>query len=147
MARLVGAPTPIIIPISVIKTFWTNSKFNLPEHVINCVFGFNWLFFKVFPISLSRALCLPTSSLTLISFPSLSNKPLACIPPVLLNSDWFSLNKLGAWIITSLEIWGSVEFVLSFFIISKASREDFPQTPQEELVKKSLLIFEILIFS
>ena len=47
---------------------------------------------------------------------------------------------------TSLEIRGSVEFVLSFFIISNASREDFPQTPQEELVKKSLLIFEILIF-
>ena len=35
---------------------------------------------------------------------------------------------------------------LFFFIISRASSEDFPHTPQDELVKKSLFIFEIFIF-
>ena len=43
-------------------------------------------------------------------------------------------------------ILGSDEFVLFFLIISRASREDFPHTPHEELVKKSLFIFAIFIF-
>jgi len=42
---------------------------------------------------------------------------------------------------------GSEAFVLVVLIISRASNEDFPQTPQEELVKKSLLIFDIFTFS
>ena len=37
--------------------------------------------------------------------------------------------------------------VLSFFTISSASKDDLPHTPQDELVKKSLFIFEILMFS
>ena len=36
--------------------------------------------------------------------------------------------------------------VFSFLIISNASRDDFPQTPHDELVIKSLFIFEIFIF-
>ena len=52
----------------------------------------------------------------------------------------------GDWMIISLLIFGSEELVLFFLIISKASREDFPHTPQEELVKKSLFIFEIFTF-
>ena len=43
-------------------------------------------------------------------------------------------------------ILGSDGFVLFFLIISRASSEDFPHTPQDELVKKSLFIFEIFIF-
>ena len=126
MARLVGAPTPIIIPISVIKTFWTNSKLSLPEHVINWDFGSSLPFFKVQPISLSKALCLPTSSLKSISSPLELKRPLAWIPPVLLNSDWASRNVSGDWIIISFEIFGSEAWVLFFFIISSASNEDFP---------------------
>ena len=42
---------------------------------------------------------------------------------------------------TSFEILGSLAFVLFCFIISSASSEDFPHTPQEELVKKSLSAF------
>ena len=38
-------------------------------------------------------------------------------------------------------------WVLFFFTISSASNEDFPHTPQEELLKKSLFIFAILTFS
>ena len=48
--------------------------------------------------------------------------------------------------ITSLEILGSLGSVLSFLIISKASKDDLPQTPQDELVKKSLFILEIFTF-
>ena len=47
---------------------------------------------------------------------------------------------------TSFEICGSTEFVLSFLIISRASNDDLPHTPQDEFVKKSLLILEILTF-
>ena len=43
MARLVGAPTPAITPIFAINPFCTNSKFNLPEHAMNCFCGFNRL--------------------------------------------------------------------------------------------------------
>ena len=41
---------------------------------------------------------------------------------------------------------GSLLKVFSFLIISKASSDDFPQTPHDEFVKKSLLILEIFIF-
>ena len=77
MARLVGAPTPIIIPIFVIKTFWTSSKFKRPEQVINCSLGLRSLFFKILPTNLSKALCLPTSSLIATNLPLLANNPLA----------------------------------------------------------------------
>ena len=43
-------------------------------------------------------------------------------------------------------ILGSSGLVLSFLITSKASKDDLPQTPQDELVKNSLLIFEIFTF-
>ena len=46
-------------------------------------------------MSLSRALCLPTSSLVAITFPSLSIKELACIPPVLENSDCSFVKSSG----------------------------------------------------
>ena len=41
---------------------------------------------------------------------------------------------------------GSSLGVLSCLITSKASNEDLPQTPQDELVKKSLFIFVISTF-
>ena len=81
-----------------------------------------------------------------ISSPLLANKPLACIPPVLLNSDWFFCKIFGDRIIISFVILGSEGLVLFFFIISSASKDDLPQTPQDELVRKSLLILEILTF-
>jgi hypothetical protein len=37
--------------------------------------------------------------------------------------------------------------ILSFLIISKESRDVFPHTPQDEFVKKFLLILSISIFS
>ena len=52
----------------------------------------------------------------------------------------------GDLTITSFLILGSNGFALFFLIISRASREDFPHTPHEELVKKSLFIFAIFIF-
>ena len=52
----------------------------------------------------------------------------------------------GDLTITSFLILGSNGFVFFFLIISRASSEDFPHTPQDELVKKSLFIFEIFIF-
>ena len=87
IARLVGAPTPIINPILVIKTFWTNSKFRRPEHVINWSSGFRKPFNNESPINLSKALCLPTSSFNDSKSPLDEKSPLAWIPPVLANSD------------------------------------------------------------
>ena len=81
-----------------------------------------------------------------MSSPALLNKPLGCIPPVLLNSDWFFCKIFGDWIIISFVIFGSEGLVLFFFIISNASKDDLPQTPQDELVRKSFLIFDILTF-
>ena len=46
----------------------------------------------------------------------------------------------------SFVIFGSDELVLFFLIISNASKDDLPQTPQDELIRKSLLILEILTF-
>jgi hypothetical protein len=48
----------------------------------------------------------------------------------------------GDSIMTSFEICGSTELVLSFLIISRASNDDLPHTPQDEFVKKSLLILK-----
>ena len=72
IARLVGAPTPTITPILDINPFWISSKFNLPEQAINCERLLSNFFFCTWPINLSRALCLPTSSLMAITFPVLS---------------------------------------------------------------------------
>ena len=91
-------------------------------------------------------MCLPTSSLKVISLPSDENNPLAWIPPVFANSDWFSLKVDGDLIIISFDNLGFNFGVFSFFVTSKASREDLPHTPHDELVKKSLFIFEIFIF-
>ena len=99
IARLVGAPTPIISPILDIKLFWTNSKFNLPEHAINCFFASIRLFFWVYPISLSNALCRPTSSLVAITFPEPSIKELAWIPPVFANSVCSFIKSSGDFLI------------------------------------------------
>ena len=76
-----------------------------------------------------------------MSLPFDENNPLAWIPPVFANSDWFFLRIDGELIIVSFDNFGFDLGVLSFFIISKASREDFPHTPQDEFVKNSLLIF------
>ena len=114
--------------------------------MINWSFGLRWLLFSESPIILSNALCLPTSSLKDIKFPFDENNPLAWIPPVFANSDWFFLSIDGELIIISLDNFGFNLGVLSFLIISKASSEDFPHTPQDEFVKKSLLIFEIFTF-
>ena len=51
-----------------------------------------------------------------MSSPLLLNKPLACIPPVLLNSDWFSCKIFGDRIIISFVIFGSEGLVLFFLI-------------------------------
>ena len=52
----------------------------------------------------------------------------------------------GDLIMISLVNLGSALKVFSFLIISKASSDDFPHTPHDELVKNSLLILEIFIF-
>ena len=111
IARLVGAPTPINKPILVIKTFWTNSKFRRPEHVINWSFGSRWLFTSESPINLSKALCLPTSSLREIKLPFDENNPLACIPPVFENSAWLFLRAEGEFDnYPDIEISKSIDF-------------------------------------
>ena len=56
------------------------------------------------------------------------------------------LRIVGEFIITLFDSLGFDFGVFSFFVISKASREDLPHTPHDELVRKSLLIFEILMF-
>ena len=146
ITRLVGAPTPAIRPILDINPFWINSKFNLPEHAIN----WEWLsisfFLCVWPISLSKALCLPTSSLVAITFPSLSISALAWIPPVFENSDCSFVNNSGDFKIVFLLILGKDKFNFSFFITSTVSKDVLPHTPHEELVKKFLLNFSISIF-
>ena len=53
----------------------------------------------------------------------------------------------GDSIMTSFEICGSTELVLSFLIISRASNDDLPHTPQDEFVKKFRLILSISILS
>jgi len=50
-------------------------------------------------------------------------------------------------IIISLEILGKDFKTLSFLIISNESKEVLPQTPQDEFVKKFLLILSISMFS
>ena len=95
MARLVGAPTPAIRPILDISAFCTNSKFNLPEHAINWERLSINFFLWTCPISLSRALCLPTSSLIAKTSPLSLINELAWIPPVLENSDCLLINSFG----------------------------------------------------
>jgi len=104
IARLVGAPTPAIRPILDISPFWINSKFNLPEHAIN----WEWLsiifFLCEWPISLSKALCLPTSSLETvevikenkldISYPKIQ-KEIILKSPELLTSEQSEFSKTG----------------------------------------------------
>ena len=77
IAKLVGAPTPIKIPIFAINAFCTSSKLSLPEHVKNWLEGFNNFLLRIKPINLSKALCLPTSSFIAITFPLSENNPLA----------------------------------------------------------------------
>ena len=59
------------------------------------------------------------------------------MPPVLENSDWFFLSIDGEAIIKSFDSLGFDLGVFSFFKISSESSEDLPQTPHDELVKKS----------
>ena len=129
-----------------INPFWISSKFNLPEHAINWEWLSISLFFWTWPINLSRALCLPTSSLVAITFPLLSISALAWIPPVFENSDCSLINNFGEFKITFLLIFGNDKSSLLLLIISNESKDVFPQTPQEELVKKFLFNFPISIF-
>ena len=90
---------------------------------------------------MSKALCLPTSSFIAKTFPESLINELACIPPVLENSDCLLINNSGDFKIIFSLIFGKDKLIFHFLIISIASKEVFPQTPHEEFVKKFLLIF------
>ena len=81
-ARLDGAPTAAMTGIPAITDFCTSSKLALPlTSRISCDNGRRPASNSA-PISLSSALCRPTSSNRRRSRPSVSNKAAACNPPV-----------------------------------------------------------------
>ena len=76
-ANEVGAPIPTIIPILDITAFCMMSNPKRPEHITNCSSGFNISLHLTWPINLSSALCLPTSSAKWRTLPLSVNKALA----------------------------------------------------------------------
>ncbi|KAF0963133.1 hypothetical protein MLGJGCBP_03742 [Rhodococcus sp. T7] len=86
------------------------------------------------PISLSTALCRPTSSLTASSSPDRVNNPAACKPPVVSNTFCAARNRSGnsamvAAATRTVSVAGECRVRCRI-----ASRDAFPHTPHEDVV-------------
>ena len=81
-ARLDGAETAQTIGMPAVAAFWMISKLARPETRSTLLGSGRCPASSSEPISLSSALCRPTSSRRPISFPLVSNSAAACRPPV-----------------------------------------------------------------
>jgi hypothetical protein len=108
MERLDGAPIAATIGIPAFTAFCTNSKLILPLSIKILSVAGNLFFTNKLPISLSRALCRPTSSLCRISSPIELKRPHACRPPVCLNTSCADSNACGSCKIVFIDALSSV---------------------------------------
>ena len=133
-ARLDGAPTAAISGIPAIAAFCTSSKLARPlsNNILSC--SGSQLFCSAAPISLSNALCRPTSSLNNSNSPFLLNKAEACKPPVLSKAACCERRISGKPYRISASTANSPSCVANTLTVRIALIEPFPHTPQLDVV-------------
>ena len=97
-------------------------------------------------MSLSKALCLPTSSFVATTFPLLSINELACIPPVFENSDCSLTSKLGDFNKISLLIFGKDKFNFSLLKLQEYQERFFHKHHKMNLLKNFFSVSQYLNF-
>ena len=125
-----GAETAATIGIRAASAFCIISKETRPLTKSMCFSKGQIPLRRAYPITLSRALWRPTSSRRQINFPSRSNKPDECRPPVRSKTTCFSRSRSGSSKSNRLFTFNLLSIAENEHPI--ASIEVFPQMPQLE---------------
>ena len=114
-----------------IAAFWVSSKLARPLTMSTCPDSGSRPSRTPSPITLSTALCRPTSSRSATSSPSAVNSPAACSPPVFSNTSCAARSRSGSASSTSSGSRAPSAATSNAVLVRIASMLALPQTPQE----------------
>jgi hypothetical protein len=133
-ASVLGADTAASSGIPAIQAFWVSSKLARPETSSTWPVSGNRPSRSAQPITLSTALCRPTSSRSTSRSPAAENRPAACRPPVRSKVRWAARSRSGRSASVRAGTVSSSAETSNRDRVRTASMLAFPQTPQEEVV-------------
>ena len=133
-ASVDGAPTAASIGMPASRAFCTSSNDARPDTCSTCCARGSLPSRSAHPITLSTALCLPTSSRTHTAVPSGANRPAACTPPVASKTCCASRSVSGSWATTAASTSGSAASRGSRAVLATASIDSVPQMPHALVV-------------
>ena len=126
-----GADTAASTGMPAIAAFCVSSKLARPLTISTCPASGSRPWRTPSPITLSTALCRPTSSRRATSSPSTVNSPAACSPPVLSNTCWAARSRSGRASSVASGRRRSSPATSCRVLVRIASMLALPHTPQE----------------